>query len=454
MAAIKVDSILFTPGRACGAPSAVVLHEYSSGVEALDAQMRVCPRRRPAQSPGCHTSYHYGIGGACNFHQYVAQGDTAWGFGITQPTCPTPPCPPTPCESCTGEDADQYNSALDGTPPTPDVTVGADLTVNCSVIHVAITGVPPFQSDLDCCHFWEDPQTYNCVLRSLCEIFTEAGLTPDMSTLLVHCGELMCLDLEKLITDLEAFDCTVTPVSPCINCPPGPTGPQGPAGIVAGVNDTDTIDMVLNGANEVQGNVKLALVNPYTNFITAQAGTTSGIFAAAVDSFSISLTGNATTGLVQADLIVDPVACNLLQVTELGGVKVCLIADSCASLPNLRTGLVANRVLGANSDTGAAEWKTTNIRVGSVTSPANIGGGSIYDQYNVLLLNDATDEGTTLVAPANSCTPTDFYIKNIGAQPARVVSADLIDGQATHTLAQWEFIHVVWSPVGTTWYII
>ncbi len=210
MAPIFFPSNLFTLGRACAGPLAIVLHEYKSGIEMLDQDMNRCPRPRPLQSPGCHTSYHFGIGGNCKFHQYVPIADTAWGFGVLPAQlCPVPPCPPDPCESCTGATVDQYNPDEDGNPPVlPPFVIGPDGTVNCGVIHVAVNSIWPPNLAGICCD--PNPDAYECLVNSLCEIYQLSGLLPSQTTLLVHCGELPCLDIDQLVLDILA----------CVNAPP------------------------------------------------------------------------------------------------------------------------------------------------------------------------------------------------------------------------------------------
>lgn len=204
---------LFTAGRAPGPASAVVLHEYCSDLGSLDLQMERCARPRPAQSPGCHTSFHYGIANGF-IHQYVALANTAWGFGVTPPSCPEPLCPPDPCESCTGLTADQYNPDIDGNPPVlPVWVVGADGTVNNRVIHVAVAGSCNRDPN-NCCLFLTNEKAYDQFVVSLAEIFAAAGLVPSQTTLLVHCNELNCLDIDQLVLDILA----VVPVPPFVGC--------------------------------------------------------------------------------------------------------------------------------------------------------------------------------------------------------------------------------------------
>lgn len=288
------DVVLRTVGRTpCTAPLAVVLHEYDSGIEALDAQMGYCPRPRPTCPTRCHTSFHYGIGGNCTFHQYVPITDTAWGFAVTPPTCPEPVCPPDPCLSCTGLTADQYNQDINGVAPTlPAFSADACGTANSCVIHIAVTNLFPTNQALGsgpCCA--PNAAAYRCLVSSLCYIFAQADLTPSLSTLLVHCSELVCLDINQLVADVLAFNCAVVPVSPCINCPDNttlevapadgtnpvltasvltvdlvvdPAGNNslvvGPSGILAPdvtVTDSATIDFTA-AANNVTGSVKLS----------------------------------------------------------------------------------------------------------------------------------------------------------------------------------------------------
>lgn len=204
---------LFTVGRAPGPAAAIVLHEYCSDLGSLDLQMERCARPRPAQSPGCHTSFHYGISGSF-IHQYVALANTAWGFGVTPPSCPEPLCPPDPCESCTGITADQYQPDIDGNAPVLPVWVaGADGTVNNRVIHVAVAGSCNRDPN-NCCLFLTNDKAYTQFVTALAEIFVAAGLVASQTTLLVHCEELNCIDIDQLVIDVNA----VVPVAPFVGC--------------------------------------------------------------------------------------------------------------------------------------------------------------------------------------------------------------------------------------------
>lgn len=204
---------LFTAGRAPGPAAAVVLHEYCSDLGSLDLQMERCARPRPAQSPGCHTSFHYGISGSF-IHQYVLLANTAWGFGVTPPSCPEPLCPPDPCESCTGLTADQYQPDILGNPPVlPVWVVGADGTVNNRVIHIAVAGSCNRDPN-NCCLFLTNDRAYTQFVNSLAEIFAASGLVPSQTTLLVHCDELNCIDIDQLVIDILA----VVPVPPFVGC--------------------------------------------------------------------------------------------------------------------------------------------------------------------------------------------------------------------------------------------
>lgn len=254
MAPLIFPSILFTAGRDCAGPVAVVLHQYSSGIEMLDSEMDRCPRPKPARSPGCHTSFHYGVEG-CTIHQYVLPANTAWGFGVTPPTCPEPICPPDPCESCTGLTQDQYQPDLNGNLPVlPAWAVGADGTVNCAVIHVAIAGGAIVSAD-GCCRFLSDPQAYTCFVRSLAQIFVANALTPTQTTLLVHCGELPCIDIDQLVADVLAVINTPASILPPCTCQPTiaqfvvgiqglGTGPQFISGQRLVGNDGSVIEVI------------------------------------------------------------------------------------------------------------------------------------------------------------------------------------------------------------------
>lgn len=303
--AVLFPSDLFTIGRDCVGPTAVVLHEYKSGLEMLDKEMNRCIRPRPLCSPNCHTSFHYGIG-SCHLHQYIDTANTAWGFYfIPTPACPTPPCPIE--QICDGLGADQYNPDFDGNPATPTVAAGACLEANCSVIHVAvITGVSSISDGIYCIGAPTfSAAAYKCLVESLCEIFDAAGLTPTSgTTLLTHIGELVNLDVDQLAIDiLLCLNAPVPPLPPC-DCIPIET----PNAVI----DTSTIDFTASGAfnRTITGSVRVSAtagnqvtVNPDGIFVAAD----TEVPLTVVDTNSINLTASGTDNhTLQADLIISP----------------------------------------------------------------------------------------------------------------------------------------------------
>lgn len=293
---------LFTLARSCAGPLRVVLHQYQSGLEMLDLQMQSCPRPRPAQSPGCHTSFHYGVDG-CKVHQYVDLANTAWGFYLVPPPCPEPPCPVV--QTCDGIGADQYNTLPDGTPVTPPPLTGDDGTPNCQVIHVAIVRGVNAQGESIYCFDSPifDPKAYNCLVSSLCQIFDAAGLVPNASTnLLVHIGELIGLDTVQLALDIIACQNAPDPILPPCNCDLG-----------LSVLDTATINFSL-AADVISGSVNIS-----ANAGNQVSAVGDGLFVpdtAYNDTNSINLTEAAN--VVTADLIVSPDAGNQLSVLANG----------------------------------------------------------------------------------------------------------------------------------------
>lgn len=312
MTAIKFPSLLFTPGRDCEGPTAVVLHEYKSGLEMLDKEMDRCLRPRPLCSPGCHTSFHYGVG-ACHLHQYIDLEDTAWGFWFEPtPACPVPPCPVV--QECDGIGPEQYNPDFDGNPATPDVTASETCQdANCSVIHVAvITGTTTVSDGIFCINsptFSES--AYRCLVQALCEIFDAAGLTPvSGTTLLTHIGELVNVDVDQLAIDILAcLNAPIPPLPPC-DCIPVETPNT--------VTDTATINFTASGTynRNITGSVNLSAtvgnqitVNPDGLFVAAGAETPITV----VDTPSVNLTANGVNNhTLQADVIISPDAGNIL----------------------------------------------------------------------------------------------------------------------------------------------
>lgn len=293
MAAVQIPGVtLFTTGRdPCTDPLAVVLHAWDSGIETLDLTMQACLRRKPACPPSCHTSFHFGIGGACQFHQYVPIEDTAWGFGVIQPTCPEPVCPPDACASCTGLTDDQFQPWFDGS--VPDVSgfiEDACGTANSCVIHVAVTNLFPTNQQLGqsgCCA--PDAAAYKCLVQSLCDIFAEAGLTPGIDTLLVHCNELDCLDIEQLVADIQAcLDAPAPVLPPCTCTPTAASFADLPVGAAA------TPGTALVGSDAETHAVQNTILSGVT---TSGAGaiTQAALLAAAASTVLVDAGGGAVT---------------------------------------------------------------------------------------------------------------------------------------------------------------
>lgn len=278
---------LFTAGRSCAGPLVVVLHQYQAGLEMLDLQMQSCPRPRPAQSPGCHTSFHYGVDG-CKVHQYVDLANTAWGFYLIPPPCPEPPCPV--IQTCDGIGADQYNTLPDGSTVTPPPNTGTDGTPNCQVIHVAVVrGINSYGDSIFC---FDSPafdgRAYDCLVTSLCAIFTAAGLVPDAETnLLVHIGELVGLDTVQLALDIIACQEAPGPVLPDCNCDPGIT-----------VLDTTSVNLGVTGT-QITASV---IASPTTG--NALTITGSGLYVPVALAVSTITNAGATIDPATADVFV------------------------------------------------------------------------------------------------------------------------------------------------------
>ena len=417
MAPIQIPGVILrTVGRTpCTEPLAVVLHEWDSGIEELDLAMQACPRPRLTCPKSCHTSFHFGIAGFCNFHQYVDIDDTAWGFGVTPPTCPEPICPPDPCASCTGLTADQFNPDFDGNVPTlPEFVADACGTANSCVIHVAVNNLFPTNQALGtgpCCD--PNPNAYKCLVQSLCYIFAQTDIEITTDTLLVHCNELICLDIAQLVEDVLAFNCAVVPVSPCINCPEN----------TLTISDTITVDLSLIASN-LTANV---IVSPDAgNELVSQApGATFQTEGSVLDTDTVDLTFAAD--VLSADVIISPDAGN--------------------TLVSLANGLYTDR--GPLSVVGIANAGTID--------PTSNDDVFVYSGIGV---------GTaTLVDPVPG-EKTDLWVKNISASVFNIISASLIDGVGTITLdgtipAGYPFgnnggeaVHLVYDTANTTWYVV
>lgn len=452
MSIIQIPSLLFTPGRACAGPLVIVLHEYRSGLEMLDAQMERCPRPRPAQSPGCHTSFHYGINFGCDIHQYVDNDDTAWGFGVVTPTCPEPVCDPTACESCTGLTADQYNVNINtGLPPTlPVWVVGPDGTVNCAVKHVAITGVDS-QGFVDCCTFLADPKAYRCFISALCQIFAAAGIVPTVNNLLVHCGELVCLDITQIVADILAFDCTQAPVNPCTVCPPL-------------VDDTDSIDLTITGAtvtadaiidpavdNQLSVSAAGLYVPPGVTLVDCNGDDIDETFEVVTrEAFEAAGTTNGVAAIWASDNTEGSISCPQQ-----------LVASECADGPFNELPIV----LGSTGVGGFLEWGNPQRPPLSLLAVTN--GNSVDpSDADVFTYSGVGVASVTLNAPVGACSKSDVWFKNLSASVLTIVSGDNIDGVGAITLAGTipagypygnnggEAVHLVYDPINTTWYVV
>lgn len=495
------DVLLFTPGRTpCTGPLAIVLHGYSSGIEMLDLEMERCPRPRPRQSTGCHTSFHYGVDG-CNIHQYVALANTAWGFGVTPPTCPAPICPPDECASCTGLTVAQYNPDLDGNDPIlPAFVAGTDGTANSCVIHVAVTGQSGFSAlDAygDCCRWME--KSYQCFVRSLCEIFEASGLTPSQTTLLVHCQELLCIDIDQLILDILA--CLDAPPAPPIPCQCTPTTAQFCASL-------STVPVLLTPATSALG--------PDCAFHPIVAAPIVDVAVVGVDTATVDITvveAPANTFTVSSDVIVSPDAGNQL-VAQVNGLFVPASATyrDCTGLPLPNNSvLLQPPTVGSTDPSSGIILNSTDADQCTVFLTAPVCGSAVYNNpprgvlaaandgtvrwshgwvnpslviaatvgffdFNTAanqsngkrVLISAHDE-VNLINPATACDNHEVWVKNIGVTPLTIQAnggATLIDGQLAITLdgvivAGYPFgnnggesVHLVYDDVTAQWYVL
>lgn len=504
------DVLLFTPGRApCVAPLAIVLHGYSSGIEMLDLEMERCPRPRPRQSTGCHTSFHYGVDG-CNIHQYVALANTAWGFGVTPPTCPAPICPPDECASCTGLTVEQYNPDIDGNDPVlPAFVAGTDGTANSCVIHVAVTGQSGF-SALDaygeCCRWME--KSYQCFVRSLAQIFIASGLVPSQTTLLVHCQELLCIDIDQLVIDILVVintppappppcNCQAVSVTPAAVCTALATfddslvaatvalGPDCLFHPITDVNvvglDTTTVDITV-----VEGPVGTFTISADTivdtDFLCDQLSALTEVGAAvgdvrvvgvtvgevtgcglftvpvqniqAADTTTIDTTvveGPATIFTVSSAIVNAPATCAATSLQSANHVNFNSGHWVLSSRPDVDAGAPVWRKLGAGyvggGDTGAGAIDVNNTATSGV-------------RYRSVTGNQ------TINVPTNDCSLTELYIKNVSAAPITVTGVGTtIDGVAAITIdgtipAGYPFgnnggesVHLVWNPGRAEWQV-
>lgn len=447
MAIIQIPgSLLFTPNRACAGPAAVVLHSYGSGIEMLDLEMDRCPRPRPLTSPGCHTSFHFGVG-SCTTHQYVGLQDTAWGFyQIPTPSCPTPPCPIV--QTCNGVGADQYNPDADGGPATPGFGAGPDGTANCAVIHVALTGTGSSTSGGIFCINGPifNERAYKCLVQSLCEIFRAAELVAiEGTTLLTHVGELYDLNLAQLAEDIN--ECLVTPVTPptpCVICPPADID----------VLDTSTINLTL-ASDTLSGVVRVS--SDAGNIIDVVA---DGLFAEInvtdTPTVDLTLTGDNT---ISADVNVSADDGNQIIVNPDGLYVPPFLEDSpeCSdSLPSVTV------VLGADGEGG---WVWGTPARGKMLVEAVEDGDTIVPGTADVYTFSGADEGTVELSDVDGeCTITDIHIKNLSSENLTITSSSLIDGVAgivlTGTIPTGypfgnnggDSVHLVWT--GTTWIVI
>lgn len=486
MSIIPMDSQLFTLGRAgCAAPLAIVLHEYRSGIEMLDAEMDRCPRPRPAQSPGCHTSFHYGID-ACTVHQYVQATDTAWGFGVTPPSCPAPQCPPDECESCTGLTVAQYNPDLNGVAPVlPAFVAGPDGTANSCVLHVAITGSAT--DSYGCCKFLSEPKTYACVVKSMAAIFTANGLIPDASTLLVHCGELPCLDITQFINDIITvmnapvpgpYPCNCTATSVTINAVQEVLAQFGSSPIPAttALGDDLLFHPITGGGGgaPTPAEVCTALEGlptstfTPTSFVYGFDGTQCVRFDIGQPMFNTTDCQGNQIALGDAQVVtkndintaatISPVP-SLLALDGIGGCPVQLQPTTCDG-PTVVEDQFDH--LSLQTDGNLIFWgrKSTSyvraVSAGVLTSVE-------YQQAHIFI----ADSGPIDLANPGPCDPQDIWVKNVSGGPIDVRSlGSTIDGNSTIILQGQvpnrypfrnnggESVHLAWLALTNSWYVI
>lgn len=167
---IPVQTARQTVGRS-GPITKIVIHEYDGELEQLDTIHRL--RLRPAELPGCKSSFHYGVD-ECFIHQFVDTNNTSWSI--------------TPSGNC-----------------GPSGNVPA----NDRAIHIAYcTGysqVYPYSS----------PNSYrrlDCLAALLTNILILYSLTP--ADIVVYTGDLIDLDLPIMLLPLVGNTNVLPPPAP------------------------------------------------------------------------------------------------------------------------------------------------------------------------------------------------------------------------------------------------
>lgn len=449
------DVVLRTVGRTgCDGPLAVVLHAWDSGIEQLDSAMSLCPRPRLLCPKTCHQSFHFGIGGACNFHQYVDIDDTSWGFYSAVPTCPEPTCPEDECASCTGLTVAQYNPDVDGNPPTLPAFVADDCdTANGCVIHVALTNLYPTNQQMGsglCCD--KALPGYICAVQSLAWIFTEADLDPSTTTLLVHCNEHNCIDIDVLVEDIIAYQNQPAPVPPDCRCTATTLAPAALCAVLADLDTSLSAGTLALGPD--------CEFHPLPDSLTNCAGVDLVPGVAVIAKADI--TGAAT--VVSASFT--PLALSG------GGCPVKQVAPDCddETILPVSASEKGNIVLTPGT-AGSVTWARADfISDRSYAGPTiDISASDVLANGPTFIFTSIGGTGTSVAISdlGGTCTGKHLWIKNGTNSILTITHADPIDGSLNPITLDpvnagaypfgndgGEAVHLIWNDVAGGWYVL
>lgn len=326
----------------------------------------------------------------------------------------------------------------------------------------------------------------------MAEIFIASGLTPTQTTLLVHCSELLCLDIDTLIIDINAVidqppaplpscNCTATVVAPAAICTALATLPTAvtPATVVLGDDcefhplpvaditvvgtDTATVDITVVEAPIGTFTVSATVIPSYDLLCeTIQELEPQGDVGSVVQVVG-TIQGEGTTCGLYTIPVIDILALDTATVnTTVAEAPTGVFTVSSA----VNVSATAGNSITQNLD-GLYVPIPTNRNEVLVLPNATVITQALLDSNNastVIITGDV--DGQVSIEPPSSSQDKHLWIKNATLAQLDIDSTggELIDGVLIITLdgtipAGYPFgnnggeaVHLVWA--GTAWYIL
>lgn len=180
-----------------GLPIAIVLHEYDGIIEDLASKVESCCDH----NPGCHQSFHYGVGGSGEVLEWVDPGNTAWSFDTTDQDCSI-------CNWILGKQQ---------SPQDPNLyTINIAIPTGVSSIIYGKKGPKNLYTD----------KQYNSIVRLVGWLAETYGIVVNQNNIWRHCNELK--DFPSLCPNEKTYSEFLEDVQDCIDSIPPDLAICGP----------------------------------------------------------------------------------------------------------------------------------------------------------------------------------------------------------------------------------